>query len=116
MKVNTHMKASSIKHTLVSVIAVSLIAIPMLASAGSAASSTKKASIFYDSKSLDNPTDQEILYARIKDAARDMCGTDNLHVTGSVERSRSNDECYEGTLTAAVNRLDDPRVSALHEK
>ena len=110
------MNHGSIKHALVSAIAVGLIAIPMLASAGSSPSSQKKASIFYDAQSLDYPTDQEILYARLQDASRDMCGTSNLQVNGSVERARRNDECYEGTLTAAVKRLDDPGVTALHQQ
>lgn len=106
--------SSSIKRTIVSAIAVSLIALPMLAAAGSTDSSKSQSSIFYSKDNLDNRTDQEILYARLQDASRDMCGTNNLQVTGSIERSKRNDECYEGTLTAAVERLDNPGVTALH--
>jgi UrcA family protein len=116
MMMKTKFNADSIKHALVSVIAVSLIALPLLASAASANSADKKSSIFYSAQSLDNSSDQEILYAKLKDASRDICGSSNLQMTGSVERSLGNDKCYEGTLNAAVERLDNSEVSALHQQ
>lgn len=108
---NVKINANSIKQALVSAIAVSLIALPLMASAGD-----NKSSIFYSKQNLDNSTDQEILYAKLKDASRDMCGSSNLQVTGSVERVTANDECYEGTLTAAVERLGNAEVKALHQQ
>ena len=112
----TKFNADSIKHALVSAIAVSLIAMPLLASAAASNSADKKATIFYSSQSLDNSTDQENLYARLKDASRDICGSSNLHMTGSVERSSGNDKCYEGTLDAAVERLGNSEVTELHQQ
>ena len=112
----TKFNTDSIKHALVSVIAVSLIALPLLASAAGANSADKKSNIFYSAQSLDNSTDQEILYAKLKDASRDICGSSNLHITGSVEGSLGNDKCYEGTLDAVVERLDNSEVKALHQQ
>ena len=112
----TKFNAESIKHALVSVIAVSLIALPLLASAAATNSADNKSSLFYSKQSLNNSTGPEILYERLKDASRDMCGSSNLQMTGSVERILANDTCYEGTLNAAVERLDNSKVSALHQR
>ena len=116
MMMKTKFNADSIKHALVSVIAVSLIALPLLASAAATNSADKESTLFYSKQSLNNNKDQEILYERLKDASRDMCGSSNLQVTGSVERTSANKSCYEGTLNAAVERLDNSKVSALHEQ
>ncbi len=108
---NPTFNAKSIKQALLSAIAVSLITLPLLASAGET-----KSGIFYSPQSLNNTTDQKILYAKLKDASHDICGSTNLQVTGSVERVVGNNECYEGTLTAAVERLGNSEVTALHQQ
>ena len=108
---NPTFNAKSIKQALVSAIAVSLITLPLLASAAE-----NKSGIFYSPQSLNNTTDQEVMYAKLKNASRNICGSSNLQVTGSVERVIGNDECYEGTLTAAVERLGNSEVSALHQQ
>jgi UrcA family protein len=108
---NTKLNANSIKNTLVSAIAVSMMTLPLLASAGE-----KNADFLYSKNSLNNATDQEILYAKLKHASRDMCGSSNLQLTGSVERVVGNKKCYEGTLTAAVERLGNAKVTTLHQQ
>ena len=108
---NTKFNVKTIKQTFVSAIAIALITLPLLASAADS-----KSGIFYTKQNPENSTDQEILYAKLKDASRDICGSTNLHVTGSVERVSANDECYEGTLTAAVERLDNEAVKELHQQ
>jgi UrcA family protein len=111
MIMNTKLYANSIKNALVSAIAVSMITLPLLASAN------EESLTFLDSKdSLNNTKDVETLYARLKNASRDMCGSSNLQLTGSVERVMGNEKCYEGTLTAAVERLGNEKVMALHRQ
>ena len=112
--VNTKSTARTISHTLVSIIAVAAISIPLLASAGTDQTGKRESSIFYSKQDLNNASNQENLYQELRDASRDMCGSSYIHRTGSVERSRANDECFEGTLTAAVERLDNPSVTAIH--
>lgn len=107
---NTKLTAKTFKKIVVSAIAVSLISIPMLSSAAD------KSSDFFSSQQLrSNTTEEEIVYARLKDASRDICGSSSLRATGSVERVVANEECYEGTLTAAVERLNDSKVKELHQ-
>jgi len=108
---NTKLTAKTIKQAFVSAIAISLMTLPLLASAGD-----KNSGIFYTSQDLDNSKQQEILYAKLKEASREICGSSNLQVTGSVERVSANEECYEGTLTAAVNRLNNSKVKELHQQ
>ena len=108
---NSKLNATSIKNTVVTAIAVSMITLPLLASA-----SDNAAGIFYSDESLKNPTNQEQLYGKLKDASREICGSSNLRLTGSVERVSGNEECYRGTLSAAVQRLDNPAVTDLHQQ
>ena len=107
---NTKLNSKTIKQAFVSAMAISLIALPLLASAADSSSE-----LFHNKQSLDNPTDQEILYAKLKNASRDMCGSSSLQLNGSVERIMANDECYEGTLAAAVERLNNPEIKELHK-
>lgn len=108
---NTKFNAKTIKQALVSAIATTLITLPLLASAA------ENGSGFFDSeKNLDNSMDQEVLYKKLKNASRKICGSSDLQKTGSVERVMANNECYEGTLTAAVERLNNPEVKKLHEQ
>jgi len=107
--------ARSIRNTIISVAAVSAMALPLIASA--AGNSTDGAvGVVYNKTDLVNTTSQEDLYARLQTASRKMCGSSHLIATGSVSRSVGNQECYEGTLTAAVERLDNSEVTALHNQ
>jgi len=108
---NTKFNAKTFKQAFVSAIAVSLFTLPLLASAADSNSG-----FFHNNKNLENTTDQEILYTKLQHASREICGSSNLQLTGSVERAMANDECYEGTLTAAVERLNNSEIKELHEQ
>ena len=108
---HTQFNAKSIKQAFLSAIAISVIALPLVASAGD-----KSSGVFYNEQNLDNGTDQEILYAKLQDKSREICGSSNLKVTGSIERVSANEECYQGTLTAAVERLNNSDVTELHQQ
>jgi UrcA family protein len=114
--VNKKFNANSVKRAFVSAIAISLITLPMMASAGSAKTSGDNSDFFLNAQNANNTTDQEILYAKLQNESRKVCGSTNLHVTGSVQRAAGNEECYQGTLTSAVKRLDNSGVTALHQK
>ena len=58
----------------------------------------------------------EYVYDMLRTASRNICGSSNLSVTGSLERSIANKQCFEGTLDAAVKRLKNPEVSELHRQ
>ena len=108
---NTNITAKTFKQAFVSAIAISLITLPLLASAAD-----NDSGFFHNKSNLNSSTDQEILYVKLQKASRKMCGSSDLQRTGSVERVIANNECYEGTLTAAVERLNDSNITELHEK
>ena len=98
-----------VRNTLVTLAAVSVFALPMVAPA-----SSKNVAIAYDKAELESPKGQKRLYAKLKNASLKLCGTSEERITGSLTGSIGNSECYEGTLAAAVKRLDHPEITALH--
>lgn len=102
-----------LRKPLLTLATLTVVVIPTLATAGAARDAEWADPIFApkSSHAVDVPDD---LYARIKTASRKLCGDPSLFLTGSVKRTAQIRDCYEGTLTAAVERLDNPGVSALH--
>jgi len=103
----------SIRNTIILVAAVSAMALPLFASA----SVNKTAGDdFFTRSDLASTTSNEDLYAKLQNASRNICGSSRIIATGSLRRSVGNQECYEGTLTAAVERLDNAEVTELHNE
>jgi len=104
----TRIKSHLVRNTL---IAVTVMTLPLLASA-----STSNISVAFDKTELDSVKGQERVYEKMKAASRKLCGSSNIQFTGSVDKSVGNDECYSGTLAAAVQRLDNDAITTLHSK
>ena len=102
-------KTRSIRNTLMALAAVSAMATPLMTTA-----STANVSIAYDKTDLESVKGQKRLYAKLKNASLKLCGSDEERITGSLTGAVENSECYNGTLTAAVKRLDHPAITALH--
>lgn len=88
---------------------VTAMTLPLLASA-----SDPSISVTFNKKDLKTSHGVKNIYAQMQDAARDLCGSSDARLIGSLSRARANAECYEGTLTAAVERLDIAEITALH--
>ena len=58
---------------------------------------------------------QEILYRRLQNAAKKICGSSNITEVGSVARVLSNKSCYKETLTKAVESTGVPALKEIHE-
>lgn len=100
---------SLIRTTLLAVAVVSAMSLPLIASA-----SSSQVNIGFDRTELESPQGQKRLYAKMKNASRQLCGSTNIQITGSVAKSAGYNSCYSGTLTAAVERLDNDAITALH--
>jgi hypothetical protein len=122
----TFLTTRSIRNSLVSAAAVSALTVPLLAAAslkvddgfkinyetgGPGNTSNQKSA--RKEKSLDK---QENLYQRMKIASRKLCGSTRHRITRSLAQAASNAECYDESLTTAVERLGDPAVTELHYK
>ena len=108
--------ARSIRNTIMSVAVVSAMALPLFASASVSNNTDGAVGVDYNKTDLVSTSGREDLYARLQRASRKICGSSNIGVTGSLRRSVANTECYDGTLTAAVERLDNNAITALHNK
>ena len=64
---------------------------------------------------LEVSNEPEAVYGKLQDKSHEVCGSSSRQITGDLRRSAEIDECYEGTLEAAVLRLDDAEVIALHQ-
>lgn len=107
--------AGSIRKAMISAAAVCLMTLPVIASASLLNSSTG-ADGSYDSSSYDSAESQERLYEALKNESRNTCGPTSVSVAGSVERAMDNKKCFQETLTVAVQRVDNPGVSKLHQQ
>ncbi len=62
----------------------------------------------------------ETLYVRLKKAARKICGDKYTHVTGSrtdaFKIKRQHKKCMSEALASAVNKINNPNLTALHAK
>ena len=101
----TRITSRLVRNTL---IVVTAMALPMLASA------SPNISVAFVKSELDSSNGQERIYEQMKTASRKLCGSTSIQLTGSVGTTTANSECYTGTLTAAVERLDNDAISALH--
>lgn len=113
-KVKMKFTAHTIRNSAVSLFALVIFSLPLIASAGTSTVQSPNESLLSIEANSHIETSPEVLYDRLQDKSRDMCGSTDIRMTGGLKRSRNNEECYEGTLTAAVQRLDDPAVTELH--
>ena len=60
---------------------------------------------------LSKSADVMRLYARLKDASHQVC---YAYVTRSLHMQRLQEVCSEGALSRAVERVNEPKLTALH--
>jgi UrcA family protein len=111
----TLQKAHLVRNTLIAATAITMMTLPLLASA-SAPNSTPNIRVAYQPAELKSTWGRKNVYERMQDASRKLCGSSNIRITGSLLRSAANEECYEGTLSAAVQRLDKEVITEIHEQ
>ena len=101
----TRINSRTIRNTL---IAVSAMTLPLMASA------SPNISVSYEKAELKSSHGQKRIYQQMKTASRKLCGSTSMKEAGSLAASAANGDCYEGTLTAAVQRLDNKAITELH--
>ncbi len=103
-----------LRKAMISLATLALCSAPLMVSANTAQVQAPDAAPFKTEWSAEVSNDPEAVYGRLKTKSHQVCGESDVRMTGGLIRSRKVEECYEGTLTAAVNRLDDPAVTELH--
>lgn len=74
--------------------------------------SASSISISYAELDVSTPQGLEVLYTRIKRAAKSVCGFDRAPLTTS--RGRHSLACYQSTVEDAVRQANRPTLTALH--
>ena len=69
--------------------------------------------VSYSQSELASTADAERLYRKLRQASRKACGLDGGFLNLS-EQQRAK-KCYEETLTAVVQKINQPMLTALHE-
>jgi UrcA family protein len=77
-----------------------------------AAGSAPSITISFGELDLSKPQGVEVLYTRIKRAAKSVCGFERSPLT--TLRRRQSTSCYESTLEDAVRQVNRPKLTALH--
>jgi UrcA family protein len=65
----------------------------------------------YGDLDLSQSADTQRLYARLKYASQQVCGS---YDTRDLRMQRLHDACYEGALNRSVERVNEPALTALH--
>ena len=90
-------------------IAVTAMSLPIMASA-----SQNNVVVSFTKSDLENTRGAERIYEQMKHTSSELCGSSRI--TRSIQESVSSEKCFTGTLTAAVKRLNNPAITALHCK
>ena len=74
---------NTVRHTLLSAAAIAALAFPLFGSA----SLLDAPDANVQTLNLNDARDQQALYEKLQDQSRKVCGSTNIHMTGSIERS-----------------------------
>jgi UrcA family protein len=114
-KVNTNSTARTVRNSILSLATVVAFSLPLAVSAGATGSADGNRSLLNSEWKLEVSNEPEAVYGKLKSRSRKVCGSSSRYITGDLRRSAQVDECYQGTLDAAVLRLDNAEVIALHQ-
>ena len=96
-----------------------LVALALTASLGATAGSIKgiesAVKVNADGLNLSSDRGQEILYSRLQRAAKQICGSNSIIETGSLERAMDNKACFEETLSQAVESTGNHGIKQIHK-
>ena len=57
---------------------------------------------------------QEVFYSRLKRAAKQVCGSSDFRLVGSVTRAQANKRCAKDTLSQTVDSIGHQELNKLH--
>jgi UrcA family protein len=114
-KVNTNSTARTVRNSILSLATVVAFSLPLAVSAGATDSADGNRSLLNSEWKLEVSNEPEAVYGKLKSQSHEVCGSSSRYITGDLRRVAQIDECYQGTLEAAVLRLDNAEVIALHQ-
>ena len=110
------MKESKRVRGLFATVAFIALSLPAIASATPESGLKGKAvKVQYADLNVEKEAGAMVLYRRLKQASREVCGVDTLGNVGSLSALADIKSCYRETLTAAVEKIDSDALSKIHE-
>ncbi len=109
------MKESKLFKSLLATIIIVAISAPTIASAG-ARNDLKGVSVkvSYADLNLEKQEGAKALYRRLQQASKRACGYRGLKISGTVKRMIETQQCYREALSAAVENIDNERLTQIH--
>ena len=100
------------------ILSTGIVALALTLSMGaSAAIKGTDLAVRVDVQDLDLTTVQgkQVLHARLKRAAKQVCGSQDVRTAGSLENARTNRACYNEALAGAVQSVENRYLTAYHQ-
>jgi len=107
--------SKTLKSLLITSVAFALGAPAMASAAPQSDLKGAAVKVTYADLNLDKAEGAKVLYRRLQQAAKQACGMSSLRddrAFGSYAEAR---DCYRTTLDASVAKVDNARVSSIHE-
>jgi len=92
--------------------------IPVIASAAikAPAQDERSTKVFIADLNLIDEQGIEEAYRQLRRASREVCGSQNLTLAGSLKQRQLNQQCYGKTLTTAVQDVNNAELSQIHSR
>lgn len=71
--------------------------------------------VSYSDLDLSSNAGVKALYTRLKAASEEACGPTNYRDAGTLQKLARNKACYNQTLNKAVSKVDNDRLTRLHQ-
>jgi len=111
------MKDSILRRIQVTASFALILSVPAVAAASQPtfAADTGRLRVSYADLDLNNDAGVAVLYARLKQASEQACGTGSLREKGSLKAAHAAQACYDDVLTSLVGKVDNKRLTAIHK-
>lgn len=70
--------------------------------------------VSYADLNLEKQEGAKALYRRLQQASKRACDYRGLKIAGSIQRMIETQQCYRAALSAAVERVDNERLTQIH--
>ena len=110
----TKSAAHTIRNSIISLVAVAACSLPLISSASTDTGKEANRGLLNSKWQPEVHNDANAVYGKLKSETKEVCGSSDRRIAGGLRESQKVEQCYEGTLTAAVQRLDDPEITELH--
>ena len=109
------MKESKLFKSLVATFVVIVLGGPAVVLAGTPSDfEDAKVTVSYADLNLDTEKGVQTLYRRLQRASKEVSGFTSLRKVGSVRRMRETRQYYRESLSNAVEKIDNERLSEIH--